>query len=98
MIKVITIEREYGCGGGEIARKVAERLGWELWDQKLTCEIARVTQSAEGDVQCREEQRDPLYYRLLKSIMRGSFEGSQNLQHLKLLDADCILKATRQIV
>ena len=27
----ITVEREYGCGGGEIAQLLAERLGWELW-------------------------------------------------------------------
>ena len=42
MIKIITIEREYGCGGGEIAQLVAKRLGWKLWDQALTEEIARL--------------------------------------------------------
>ena len=42
MIKIITIEREYGCGGGEIAQQLAERLGWKLWDQLLTEEIARL--------------------------------------------------------
>jgi cytidylate kinase len=41
MIRVLTVEREYGCGGGDIARKVADRLGWALWDQTLTTEIAR---------------------------------------------------------
>ncbi len=34
MIKVITIEREYGCGGDEIAQLVASRLNWTLWDQR----------------------------------------------------------------
>ena len=42
MINIITIEREYGCGGGEIAQMVANRLGWKLWDQMLTEEIARL--------------------------------------------------------
>ena len=28
MIRMVTIEREYGSGGAEIARKLAERLGW----------------------------------------------------------------------
>ncbi len=37
VIKIITIEREYGCGGREIAQKIADRLGWKLWDQLLTC-------------------------------------------------------------
>jgi cytidylate kinase len=98
MIKVITIEREYGCGGGEIARKVADRLGWKLWDQLLTCEIARLTNCDQSEVECREERVDPLYYRLFKSILRGSFEGSANLQQLKLLDADTVFRATQQVV
>ena len=27
VINIITVEREYGCGGAEIARKTSERLG-----------------------------------------------------------------------
>ncbi len=30
MIRVITIEREYGCGAAEIARGLSDRLGWKL--------------------------------------------------------------------
>jgi len=30
MIRVITIEREYGSGAADIAKKVADRLGWKL--------------------------------------------------------------------
>ena len=36
MIKIVTIEREYGCGGGEIAQLLAKQLGWKLWDELLT--------------------------------------------------------------
>ncbi len=98
MIRIITIEREYGCGGGEIARKLADCLGWKLWDQLLTCEIARLADCEREDVECREEKVDPLYYRLFKSILRGSFEGSVGAHPLKLLDADSILRITRQVV
>ena len=97
MIRIITIEREYGCGGGVIAKKVAERLGWKLWDQLLTCEIARLSNCAQSQVELREERVDPLYYRLFKSVLRGSFEGSLNLHRLKLLDADSILRITKQV-
>ena len=97
MIRVITIEREYGCGGGVIAQKVAERLGWKLWDQLLTCEIARLANCAQSEVEFREERVDPLYYRLFKSVLRGSFEGSLNLHRMKLLDADSIQRITRQV-
>ena len=98
VIQIITIEREYGCGGAEIARKVSERLGWKLWDELMTSEIARLSNCAQSEVQCREERVDPLYYRLFKSILRGSFEGSLNAYRLKLLDADSILRITEQVV
>jgi cytidylate kinase len=98
VIHIITIEREYGCGGGEIARKIADRLGWKLWDELLTCEIARLSNCDRSEVELREERVDPLYYRLFKSILRGSFEGSLNVHRLKLLDADSILRITKQVV
>ena len=98
MINIITIEREYGCGGAEIARKTTERLGWKLWDELLTCEIAKLSNCKESEVKIREERVDPLYYRLFKSILRGSFEGSLNAHRLQLLDADSIRRITEQVV
>jgi cytidylate kinase len=98
MIKIITIEREYGCGGGEIAQLLAKHLGWKLWDQLLTEEIARRADCPKAVVEGREEKPDPLYYRLFKSFLRGSYEGSLNAHKLKLVDSECILKFTEQVV
>jgi len=98
MIKIITVEREYGCGGGDIAALLAERLGWKLWDQLLTEEIARLAECPKAVVQVREEKNDPLYYRLFKSFLRGSFEGSLNAHKLKLVDSESILKITQRVV
>jgi len=98
MIKIITIEREYGAGGGEIAHLLSERLGWKLWDQQLTEEIARLAQCPKAVVEVREERNDPLYYRLFKSFLRGSFEGSINAHKLKLVDSESILRITERVV
>jgi cytidylate kinase len=98
MIKIITIEREYGCGGGEIAQLVANRLGWKLWDQRLTEEIARLANCPKAVVEAREERNDPLYYRLFKSFLRGSYEGSINAPELNLVDSETILKTTKRVV
>src|SRR5262252_3764029 len=98
MIKIITIEREYGSGGGEIAQLVANRLGWKLWDQRLTEEIARLANCPKAVVEAREERNDPLYYRLFKSFLRGSYEGSINAPKLNLVDSETILKTTRRVV
>ncbi|PYS26228.1 MAG: cytidylate kinase-like family protein, partial [Acidobacteria bacterium] len=97
-VRVVTIEREFGSGGAKIAKLLAERLGWKLWDQLLTSEIARQAQCDRSEVERREERMDPLYYRLLKSFLRGSFEGSLNVHRLKLLDADAIFRLTERIV
>ncbi len=78
MIRIVTIEREYGSGGGEIAQLLATRLGWKLWDQLLTEEIAKLAECPRNIVEVREERTDPLYYRLFKSFLRGSYEGSLN--------------------
>jgi cytidylate kinase len=98
MIRVITIEREYGSGGADIARKVAERLGWKLWDHLLTDEIARLMECDCRAVEEREERKDPLHYRLFKAFMRGSFEGSLNAPRLKMVDADCIREVAERVV
>ena len=98
MIKIVTVEREYGCGGNEIAQRLAERLGWKLWDQRLTEEIARLAHCSQAVVEQREERDDPLYYRLFKSFLRGSYEGSLNAPRLNLVDSETILKTTQRVV
>jgi cytidylate kinase len=98
MIKIVTIEREFGCGGGEIAQRLATHLGWKLWDQLLTEEIARLADCPKKVVEQREERTDPLYYRLFKSFLRGSYEGSLNAHKLKMVDSECILEFTEKVV
>jgi cytidylate kinase len=98
MLKIVTVEREYGSGGGEIAHQLADRLGWKLWDQLLTEEIARLANCPKAVVEVREERTDPLYYRLFKSFLRGSFEGSINAHKLNLVDSESILKFTEKVV
>lgn len=88
MIRAVTIEREFGSGGSEIAGKLAELLGWKLWDQELTQEIARLTNRTPQVVEQREWKNDPAVYRVFKSFLRGAFEGAlPPTDRLELLDA-----------
>jgi cytidylate kinase len=98
MITIITVEREYGSGGSEIAQLLSERLGWKLWDHLLTEEIARLARCPKAVVEVREERNDPLYYRLFKSFLRGSYEGSINAHKLNLVDSETIVKLTERVV
>jgi len=73
-------------------------LGWKLWDQLLTEEIAKLAECPKAVVEVREERTDPLYYRLFKSFLRGSYEGSLNAHKLNLVDSESILKLTQRVV
>jgi CMP/dCMP kinase len=51
-MRAITISREYGSGGGEIASRLAKRLGWRLIDhaivERTALEMGTSTQEAEA--------------------------------------------------
>ncbi|HEX6805486.1 MAG TPA: cytidylate kinase-like family protein [Terriglobales bacterium] len=81
MYRVITIEREYGCGAAEIARVLAQKLGWKLWDRELTAEIARVANVDPTAVSMCEERVDSSFQRLVKVFWRGSYERSAHMEH-----------------
>ena len=99
MVQAITIEREFGCGGSEIAAKLAELLGWKLWDHELTQEIARLTNSTPQAVEKREWKDDPTVYRVFKSFLRGAYEGGlPPTDRLELLDARRIALVSEQAV
>jgi Cytidylate kinase-like family len=98
-IRAITIEREFACGGSEIAAKLAQLLGWKLWDHELTQEIARLTNSTPQAVEQLEWKNDPAVYRVFKSFLRGAFEGGlPPTDRLKLLDARSIAAVSEAAV
>jgi len=97
MFRVITIEREFGCGAGGIACELARRLGWKLWDQQLTSEIARRAQVAEEAVCMCDERLDSRLYRLAKAFWRGSYERSQPLGASAAFDTDRMMSMMGEI-
>ncbi|MGH9610381.1 MAG: AAA family ATPase [Bryobacteraceae bacterium] len=97
MIRNIVIEREFGSGGGAIAQKLAQRLGWKLWDREVTEEIARRLHCDVKTVEQREERCDTGFYRLVKAFMRGSNEASFSGGNLELLDGEHLAEIFEQI-
>ncbi len=41
-MRAVTISREYGSGGGEIAARLAQKLGWQLIDHEIVVRVADV--------------------------------------------------------
>ncbi|HWG57764.1 MAG TPA: cytidylate kinase-like family protein [Candidatus Acidoferrales bacterium] len=97
-IRIITIEREYGSGGAMIALRLARRLGWKLWDEELSAEIARVANVAPEAVRRRDEQVDSLLTRLFKVFARGSYERALPVSTEQLPDTDWMVAALHKVV
>jgi len=97
MFRIIALEREFGSGGGGIAAELARRLGWKLWDQQLTCEIAKRAQVSEHAVALCDERVDSRLYRLAKTFWRGSYERSLPLADSKAFDTDRMMTMMEQI-
>jgi len=97
MFRLITIEREFGCGGGTIASELASRLGWKLWDHLLTEEIARIAQVDPSAVMRCDERMDSRLHRLAKVFWRGSYERSSPLGN-QVFDTDRMMTMMQEIM
>jgi cytidylate kinase len=98
VFRIITVEREYGAGGSLVAAELARRRGWQLLDQQLTCEIAKIAAVEESAVACREEKCDPLLHRLAKVFWRGSYERSLPIGDDKIFDADELFELAHRVI
>jgi cytidylate kinase len=98
MFRIVTIEREFGSGGGGIACQLAERLGWKLWDQQLTSEIAKRAQVTESAVALCDERVDSRLYRLAKAFWRGSYERSMAFANSRAFDTDRMMALVGEIM
>jgi cytidylate kinase len=98
MIRIVTLEREFGSGGGAIAVKLARRLGWTLWDHQLTSQIAQRAQVTESAVASCDERVDSRLYRLAKAFWRGSYERGISLDASHAFDADRMMAMVGEIM
>ncbi len=98
MFRIVTLEREFGSGGGGIACELARQLGWKLWDQQLTCEIAKRAEVTESAVALCDERVDSRLYRLAKTFWRGSYERGMPLSAVHAFDTDRMMAMVEEVM
>ncbi len=98
MIKIIAIEREFGCPTSVITETLSKRLGWKVLDQTLTEEVARIAQVSHAVVEQREGCMDPLLYRLLKVFRCGSYQRALPVSGQEVLDAERMIELVQKVV
>ncbi len=75
-MRAITISREYGSGGGEIAARLARRLGWQLIDHAVIEQTARELEVYETEVEKHDEEYvESTLSRILNRIRPASSAG-----------------------
>lgn len=62
MNKIITIGREFGSGGREIGKRLADILGYAYYDKEIIAEISKRTQLAESYVHQIVEQGKGVFF------------------------------------
>jgi len=67
-MSVITISREYGSGGSDIAKLVADALGWTLIDNQFVDRVAERAGVTAEEVQQQEERVPTLIERLARAL------------------------------
>ena len=97
-IRIITVEREYGSGGAAIAERLANRLGWQLWDRDLTAEIAREAKVTREAVHRCDERVDPLLSRLFSVYARGSYERTLPVSEARHFNADAMVAMLHKVI
>src|SRR5579883_3029941 len=96
MIRVITVEREYGSQGAAFAHHLARYLDWKLVDQCLIDEIAAKAGITKKLVESCDERLDPWYYRVGKAFWYGSIERLPALDSSDVFDAERMVRFVRE--
>lgn len=71
---VITLSRQYGSGGSEVARRVSEALGWQVVDNELVEQVAARAGMTPAEVAEREERAPSFVERLTRTLAAASPE------------------------
>lgn len=95
MIRVITVEREYGSRGAEFAHHLAKRLEWRIIDHCLIEEVAKEAGVSLSLAESCDERLDPWYYRVGKAFWHGSIERLPALPESEVFDSESMVSFVR---
>ena len=97
--RVLTLSREFGSGGGRIAKIVAEKLGWKLLDRELIEEIANAARVDPRIVTQFDERPESWMGRMNRRAMQGAALAAGVVPEEKsCFDCDVMIEMTRKIV
>src|SRR5438067_328902 len=67
-MRAVTISREYGSGGGEIAARLAAGLGWQLIDHEVVVQVAQRMGVSIEEAEEHDERVQGIVSRIVTSL------------------------------
>jgi cytidylate kinase len=97
--RVLTVNREFGSGGGRIAQAIAENLGWKLLDKNIIDAIAYAAHVDPSVVQRYDEHVQSWLARLNQQAMRSAaLTAGLELRDNVVFDAEEMVKISQKII
>ncbi len=98
MFNVLTIAREYGSGGSEIGRKVAELLGWECLDKQIIERAAAMGEIDSDWAAQADEHASAWWERVMNSFRQGGPDLYVGEGTMHGVDRDTVQQFTASII
>jgi cytidylate kinase len=96
---LITVSRQFGSGGSEVAERVARALGWHLYDNDVVDEVARRLGMERAEVSAREERVPSLPERIASAMALGMPEVMPTVADLAMQpNEDRIVEVTQRVM
>jgi cytidylate kinase len=97
--RVLTVNREFGSGGGRIAEAIAMRLGWKLLDKDIIDAIAYAAHVDSSVVRHYDEHVDSWWRRINQQAMRSAaLAAGLELGDNAVFDAQEMVKISQKII
>jgi len=97
--RTLTVSREFGSGGGRIAKIVADRLGWKLLDRELIEEIAGSARVDPRIVAQFDERPESWMGRMNRRAMQGAaLAAGVSPEDEHCFDCDVMAELTRKVI
>jgi cytidylate kinase len=99
MYRILTVSREFGSGGGWVAERASQLLGWNLLDRILIQKIASAARVDPELVQRFDEKTDSWIHRISRrALWHGAFEGVAAVDEKDYMDAETMALLARNLI
>lgn len=86
-MRAITISRQYGSGGGEVAALLAQRLDWQLIDHEIVAQVAHSLGITEEEANVHDERLEGFIVRAMNALQAAALVVPASVAPLEQVEA-----------